>query len=147
MKVGENESAVQTISKAQADLKGDVSAMWSMQVQTTSDGKRAIAGIQATAEGGFGQVLILADRFAVMNPNNGSVDLPFVIQNGQIIMDEAFMKSLNINGRFIVTPNGELSIRANANSNVGLKMNSSLIQINDEKSQPAVKLGYLNITL
>ncbi|STQ72056.1 host specificity protein J [Hafnia alvei] len=147
VKVGENESAVQTISKAQADLEGDVSAMWSMQVQTTSDGKKAIAGIQATAEGGFGQVLILADRFAVMNPNNGSVDLPFVIQNGQIIMDEAFMKSLNINGRFIVTPTGELSIRADANSNVGLKMNSSLIQINDETTQPAVKLGYLNITL
>lgn len=147
VKVGENESAVQTISKAQADLEGNVSAMWSMQVQSTQDGKKAIAGIQATAEGGFGQVLILADRFAVMNPNNGSVDLPFVIQNGQVVMDEAFMKSLNINGRFIVTPKGELSIRADANSNVGLKMNSSLIQINDEKSQPAVKLGYLNITL
>ena len=147
VKVEDNEAAVQTVSKAQANLEGDVSAMWSMQVQSTQDGKKAIAGIQATAEGGFGQVLILADRFAVMNPNNGSVDLPFVIQDGQIIMDEAFMKSLNINGRFIVTPSGELSIRADANSNVGLKMNSSLIQINDETSQPAVKLGYLDITL
>lgn len=147
VKVGENESAVQTISKAQADLKGDVSAMWSMQVQSTQDGKKAIAGIQATAEGGFGQVLILADRFAVMNPNNGSVDLPFVIQNGQIVMDEAFMKSLNINGRFIVTPSGELSVRANPNSNVGLRMSSALIQINDEQGRPAIKLGDTWVTL
>lgn len=147
VKVGENESAVQIISKAQADLEDDVSAMWSMQVQTTSDGKKAIAGIQATAEGGFGQVLILADRFAVMNPNNGSVDLPFVIQNGQVVMDEAFMKSLNINGRFIVTPSGELSVRANPNSNVGLRMSSALIQINDELGRPAIKLGDTWVTL
>ncbi|MEG1654023.1 MAG: DUF1983 domain-containing protein, partial [Hafnia sp.] len=147
VKVGENESAVQIISKAQADLEDDVSAMWSMQVQSTQDGKKAIAGIQATAEGGFGQVLILADRFAVMNPNNGSVDLPFVIQNGQIVMDEAFMKSLNINGRFIVTPSGELSVRANPNSNVGLRMSSALIQINDEQGRPAIKLGDTWVTL
>lgn len=147
VKVENNEAAVQIISKAQSNLEGDVSAMWSMQVQSTQDGKKAIAGIQATAEGGFGQVLILADRFAVMNPNNGSVDLPFVIQNGQVVMDEAFMKSLNINGRFIVTPSGELSVRANPNSNVGLRMSSALIQINDEQGRPAIKLGDSWVTL
>lgn len=147
VKVENNEAAVQIISKAQSNLEGDVSAMWSMQVQSTQDGKKAIAGIQATAEGGFGQVLILADRFAVMNPNNGSVDLPFVIQNGQVVMDEAFMKSLNINGRFIVTPSGELSVRANPASNVGLKMSSALIQINDEQGRPAIKLGDSWVTL
>lgn len=147
VKVGENESAVQTISKAQADLKGDVSAMWSMQVQSTQDGKKAIAGIQATAEGGFGQVLILADRFAVLNPTTGSVELPLVIQNDQVVIAEAFMKSLNINGRFIVTPSGELSVRANPNSNVGLRMSSALIQINDEQGRPAIKLGDTWVTL
>lgn len=147
VKVGENESAVQVISKAQADLKGDVSAMWSMQVQSTQDGKKAIVGIQAKAEGGFGQVLILADRFAVLNPTTGSVELPLVIQNGQVAIAEAFMKSLNINGRFIVTPSGELSVRANPNSNVGLRMSSALIQINDEQGRPAIKLGDTWVTL
>ncbi|WP_392420565.1 phage tail protein [Edwardsiella piscicida] len=145
--VGENASAVQVISKAQADLKGDVSAMWSMQVQTTQDGKKVIAGIQATAEGGVGQVLILADRFAVMNPNNGSELLPFIIQNGQVIIDEAFMKSLNINDRFIVTPDGQLTIRSHKDSHVGLMMDSDLIQINDESGRPVIKLGDLRKTL
>ncbi|AOP43703.1 host specificity protein J [Edwardsiella piscicida] len=145
--VGENASAVQVISKAQADLKGDVSAMWSMQVQTTEDGKKVIAGIQATAEGGVGQVLILADRFAVMNPNNGSELLPFIIQNGQVIIDEAFMKSLNINDRFIVTPDGQLTIRSHKDSRVGLMMDSDLIQINDESGRPVIKLGDLRKTL
>ncbi|AIJ06982.1 MULTISPECIES: phage tail protein [Edwardsiella] len=145
--VGENASAVQVISKAQADLKGDVSAMWSMQVQTTQDGKKVIAGIQATAEGGVGQVLILADRFAVMNPNNGSELLPFIIQNGQVIIDEAFMKSLNINDRFIVTPDGQLTIRSHKDSRVGLMMDSDLIQINDESGRPVIKLGDLRKTL
>ncbi|ELM3737226.1 host specificity protein J [Edwardsiella piscicida] len=145
--VGDNASAVQVISKAQADLKGDVSAMWSMQVQTTQDGKKVIAGIQATAEGGVGQVLILADRFAVMNPNNGSELLPFIIQNGQVIIDEAFMKSLNINDRFIVTPDGQLTIRSHKDSRVGLMMDSDLIQINDESGRPVIKLGDLRKTL
>ncbi|EKS7794152.1 host specificity protein J [Edwardsiella piscicida] len=147
VQVGENASAVQVISKAQADLKGDVSAMWSMQVQTTQDGKKVIAGIQATAEGGVGQVLILADRFAVMNPNNGSELLPFIIQNGQVIIDEAFMKSLNINDRFIVTPDGQLTIRSHKDSRVGLMMDSDLIQINDESGRPVIKLGDLRKTL
>lgn len=145
--VGNNASAVQAISKAQADLKGDVSAMYTLQVQSITGGKKAIAGIQATAAGGFGQFLILADRFAVLNPHTGSVELPIVVQNGQVAIAEAFMKSLNINGRFIVTPSGELSVRANPNSNVGLRMSSALIQINDEQGRPAIKLGDTWVTL
>lgn len=138
---GENSAAVQTVSKAQADLEGNTAAMWTMQVESTADGQHAIGGIQATAVGGFSQILLIGDRVAILNPENGSAQALFVVQNGQIIMADTFIKSLNVNGRFVVTPDGELSIRADTSSNVGLKMNSSLIQINDEQGRPAIKLG------
>ncbi|WGE30535.1 phage tail protein [Edwardsiella tarda] len=117
--VGRNTSAVQVVSKAQADLKDDVDAMWSMQVQTTQDGKKAIAGIQATASGGVGQVLILADRFAILNPDSGSVTLPFLVQDGQVIIDKGFLKDLyaahiRSSGNpptFELTPDGGLTAR------------------------------------
>lgn len=117
--VGKNTSAVQVVSKAQADLKGNVDAMWSMQVQATQDGKKVIAGIQATASGGVAQVLILADRFAVFNQSNGKESLPFIIENGQVIIDAAFLKrlyaaSITSSGNpptFSVTPEGKLTVR------------------------------------
>lgn len=118
--VGKNTSAVQVVSKAQADLKGNVDAMWSMQVQATQDGKKVIAGIQATASGGVAQVLILADRFAVFNQSNGKESLPFIIENGQVIIDAAFLKrlfaaSITSSGNpptFSLTPNGHLTAKS-----------------------------------
>ncbi|WP_370560091.1 host specificity protein J [Edwardsiella tarda] len=118
--VGKNTSAVQVVSKAQADLKGNVDAMWSMQVQATQDGKKVIAGIQATASGGVAQVLILADRFAVFNQSNGKESLPFIIENGQVIIDAAFLKrlyaaSITSSGNpptFSLTPEGHLTAKS-----------------------------------
>ncbi|MGY0152655.1 phage attachment tail tip protein J [Edwardsiella tarda] len=117
--VGKNTAAVQVVSKAQANLKDDVDAMWSMQVQTTKNGKKVIAGIQATASGGVAQVLLLADRFAVFNQKNGKESLPFIIEDGQVIIDAAFLKrlyaaSITSSGNpptFSVTPEGKLTVR------------------------------------
>ncbi|EMO4280871.1 TPA: DUF1983 domain-containing protein, partial [Enterobacter kobei] len=42
------------------------------------------------------QVLFVADRFAVMAQAGGTVTLPFVIQNGQTFINDAFFRDASI---------------------------------------------------
>ncbi|TKI01959.1 phage tail tip fiber protein, partial [Martelella alba] len=62
----------------------------------TEDGKLYTAGIgvgvENTPAGMQSQVLILADRFAVLNQDNGVTSTPFAIDGGQVFMNIAFIK-------------------------------------------------------
>ena len=78
---------------------GKLKDMWSVKVGQTVDGKLYTAGIgvgvENTPEGMQSQVLILADRFAVLNTVDGTgsaVSVPFAIDNGQVFMNSAFIK-------------------------------------------------------
>lgn len=82
---------------------GKLKDMWSVKVGQTVDGKLYTAGIgvgvENTPEGMQSQVLILADRFAVLNTADGQgseVSVPFVIENGQVFMSSAFIKDASI---------------------------------------------------
>ncbi|WP_413732362.1 phage tail protein [Sodalis sp. RH20] len=70
--------------------------MWSVKVGATQDGKQYLAGIgvgvENTPSGMQSQVLILADRFAVLNQTNGVTSVPFAIDGGQVFMNIAFIK-------------------------------------------------------
>lgn len=77
----------------------ELKSMWSAKVGQTVDGKQYLAGIgmgvENTPEGMQSQVLILADRFAVLNQADGAgsaVSVPFAIDNGQVFMNSAFIK-------------------------------------------------------
>ncbi|EKF63499.1 carbohydrate-binding family V/XII [Serratia plymuthica A30] len=77
--------------------------MWSVKVGQTVDGKLYTAGIgvgvENTPEGMQSQVLILADRFAVLNTVDGQgseVSVPFAIEDGQVFMNHAFIKDATI---------------------------------------------------
>ncbi len=91
--VGENSSAIQTTQQAVANLDGDLSAMYSVKLQLTQDGKYYAAGmglgIENTPDGMQSQVLFQADRFAVINTANGVISTPFVIQGGQVFINSA----------------------------------------------------------
>ncbi|ENM5253633.1 host specificity protein J [Salmonella enterica] len=141
--LGKQSVTVEEISKAQATLNDAVAAIKSFKVQYQANGQAAIAGIQLSATQEQSQILMMADRIAFLNPQNGSVALPFVIQNGQIILAESFVKSLNVNGRVIVTPDGEFTMRANPTRNVGLVLNSRGFTIFDEQSRPRFEAGEL----
>ncbi|MEX2939890.1 TipJ family phage tail tip protein [Serratia fonticola] len=77
--------------------------MWSVKVGQTVDGKQYLAGIgvgvENTPEGMQSQVLISADRFAVLNQPGGAgsaVSVPFAIDGGQVFMNSAFIKDGSI---------------------------------------------------
>ncbi|MGP0845095.1 host specificity protein J [Serratia sp. CY83965] len=82
---------------------GKLKDMWSVKVGQTVDGKLYTAGIgvgvENTPEGMQSQVLILADRFAVLNTADGqgsAVSAPFAIEGGQVFMNSAFIKDAAI---------------------------------------------------
>lgn len=82
---------------------GKLKDMWSVKVGQTVDGKLYTAGIgvgvENTPEGMQSQVLILADRFAVLNTADGqgsAVSVPFAIENNQVFINSAFIKDATI---------------------------------------------------
>ncbi|AVF41554.1 host specificity protein J [Pandoraea apista] len=93
--VGENTALVQTNAQAVATLDGKVSASYQMKVGVTSGGKYYGAGIGIGVSNETGpvqsQILFLADRFAFLNTANDQVNTPFVIQNGQTFISQAFI--------------------------------------------------------
>ncbi|HCW20975.1 host specificity protein J, partial [Achromobacter sp.] len=88
-------SGVEETSQAIAKTNGDLAAMWSIKTQTTAGGKTYIAGIGVGVENTGGivesQVLVAADRFAVLHPNGTQTTTPFVIQGGQVFMSQALI--------------------------------------------------------
>ncbi|EDJ2552956.1 host specificity protein J [Salmonella enterica subsp. enterica serovar Poona] len=135
-------ATVQDISRAQAMLNDTVAALKSFRVQYQANGKAAIAGIQLSATAVQSEILMMADRFALLNPYNGSVTLPFVVQNGQVILADTFVKSLNINDRFVVDTAGNVQIRDSAR-NTGLSLNNRAIKVFDDYSRKRVQVGDL----
>jgi len=98
--VGQNSAAIQTTQQTVADLNGDLSAMYSVKLQLTQDGKYYAAGmglgIENTPEGMQSQVLFQADRFAVINTANGVISTPFVVQGGQVFINSAVIGDASI---------------------------------------------------
>ncbi|EEP5305304.1 phage tail protein [Salmonella enterica] len=135
-------TTVQEISRAQAMLNDTVAALKSFRVQYQANGKAAIAGIQLSATQTQSEILMMADRFALLNPYNGSVTLPFVVQNGQVILADTFVKSLNINDRFVVDTAGNVQIRDSAR-NVGMVITNRAIKTFDDYSRKRVQVGDL----
>ncbi|RQZ58029.1 DUF1983 domain-containing protein [Burkholderia cepacia] len=92
----ENAAAVQTVAQSYADLNGRVSASYQIKTQITSDGRTYIAGIGIGINNDSGivesQVLVSAQRFAVVDPNNGGASIvPFVVQGGQVFLRQALI--------------------------------------------------------
>ncbi|EEC9317503.1 host specificity protein J, partial [Escherichia coli] len=95
----ENQSAaIQQIQKVQVDTNNNLNSMWAVKLQQMQDGRLYIAGIGAgienTPAGMQSQVLLAADRIAMINPANGNTKPMFVGQGDQIFMNEVFLKYL-----------------------------------------------------
>ncbi|ECC1746896.1 DUF1983 domain-containing protein [Salmonella enterica subsp. diarizonae] len=135
-------ATVQDISRAQVMLNDTVAALKSFRVQYQANGKAAIAGIQLSATAVQSEILLMADRIALLNPYNGSVTLPFVVQNGQVILADTFVKSLNINDRFVVDTAGNVQIRDSAR-NVGVVLTNKAFKCYDDYSRKRVQVGDL----
>ncbi|ELI1929606.1 TPA: host specificity protein J [Escherichia coli] len=133
----ENQSAaIQQIQKVQVDTNNNLNSMWAVKLQQMKDGRLYIAGIGAgienTPAGMQSQVLLAADRIAMINPANGNTKPMFVGQGDQIFMNEVFLKRLTAptitsGGNppaFSLTPDGKLTaknadISGSVNANAG----------------------------
>ncbi|WP_180257158.1 host specificity protein J, partial [Enterobacter hormaechei] len=89
-------SAITTNAQAIANVNGQLSAMYNIKVGVTSNGQYYAAGmgigVENTPSGMQSQVIFLADRFAVTSQAGSTVSLPFVIQNGQTFINDAFFR-------------------------------------------------------
>lgn len=88
-------ASITTNAQAIANVNGQLSAMYNIKVGVTSNGQYYAAGmgigVENTPSGMQSQVIFLADRFAVTTQAGGTVTLPFVIQNGQTFINQAFI--------------------------------------------------------
>ncbi|HCP3690394.1 TPA: host specificity protein J, partial [Escherichia coli] len=95
-KLEDQSAAIQQIQKVQVDTNNNLNSMWAVKLQQMQDGRLYIAGIGAgienTPAGMQSQVLLAADRIAMINPANGNTKPMFVGQGDQIFMNDVFLK-------------------------------------------------------
>lgn len=93
-------SSITTNAQAIAGINDDLSALYSIKVGLASNGQYYAAGmgigVENTPSGMQSQVVFLADRFAVTTAVGGTTTLPFVIQNGQTFIRDAFIGDASI---------------------------------------------------
>ncbi|HDV6795734.1 TPA: host specificity protein J, partial [Escherichia coli] len=144
-KLEDQSAAIQQIQKVQVDTNNNLNSMWAVKLQQMQDGRLYIAGIGAgienTPDGMQSQVLLAADRIAMINPANGNTKPMFVGQGDQIFMNEVFLKYLTAptitsGGSppvFSLTPDGKLTaknadISGSVNANSGTLNNVTINQ-------------------
>ncbi|EMQ6613969.1 host specificity protein J, partial [Escherichia coli] len=142
-KLEDQSAAIQQIQKVQVDTNNNLNSMWAVKLQQMQDGRLYIAGIGAgienTPDGMQSQVLLAADRIAMINPANGNTKPMFVGQGDQIFMNEVFLKYLTAptitsGGNppaFSMTPDGKLTaknadISGSVNANAGTLNNVTI---------------------
>ncbi|CTY41437.1 putative tail component of prophage [Escherichia coli] len=142
-KLEDQSAAIQQIQKVQVDTNNNLNSMWAVKLQQMQDGRLYIAGIGAgienTSDGMQSQVLLAADRIAMVNPANGNTKPMFVGQGDQIFMNDVFLKRLTAptitsGGNppaFSLTPDGKLTaknadISGSVNANAGTLNNVTI---------------------
>ncbi|EPS1154867.1 phage attachment tail tip protein J [Escherichia coli] len=145
-KILEDQSVtIQQIQRVQKETDDSLSALYMLKVQKTKNGIPYVAGIGAGIEDVDGQtlsnILLQADRIAMINPENGNTTPLFVAQGNQLFMNDVFLKrlfavSITSSGNppaFSLTPEGRLTARnadisGNINANSGTLNNVTINQ-------------------
>ncbi|EKH9829061.1 host specificity protein J [Escherichia coli] len=140
----EDQSAtIQQIQQVQSDTNDELAALYMLKVQKTKNGIPYVAGIGAGIEDADGQplsnILLQADRIAMINPEDGNTTPLFVAQGNQLFMNDVFLKrlfavSITSSGNpptFSLTPEGRLTARnadisGNVNANSGTLNNVTI---------------------
>jgi predicted phage tail protein len=156
-------AAVQTNANAYADLNGRVSASYTIKTQITTGGRTYIAGIGIGIDNNSGtvesQVLVAAQRFAILDNTGSAVSSPFIVSGGQVFMSSAFIQDASItnakisgviqsnsvgaNGqpRWVLDKNGVFTMNG-ANTGSGyLTITDSLVSVYDGNGTLRVRLG------
>lgn len=119
--MGQTNASVQQVSEVVAGVDGKVSAISSWKTETNASGKKVATGIIQGSDGSVGEILLSADRVAIINGLNGPEASLFVFQDGQL-----FLNSALINQAFIQSLVVGMTLRSQAVNAQGLP----LIEIN-----------------
>lgn len=100
-------ASAQAASTAIANTNGKLAAMYTIKAQTTANGRTYLASLGVGVENNNGviesQILLSAARVAIIDESSGSLKAPFVVQGGQVFMNEAFIGSASIGSAQIKT--------------------------------------------
>nr|WP_252369457.1 DUF1983 domain-containing protein [Escherichia coli] len=137
-KLEDQSAAIQQIQQVQSDTNDELAALYMLKVQKTKNGIPYVAGIGAGIEDADGQtlsnILLQADRIAMITPENGNTTPLFVAQGNQLFMNDVFLKrlfavSITSSGNpptFSLTPEGRLTAR-NADISGAVTANSGTL--------------------
>ena len=142
-------------------VEDELAAMYTIKTQLTEGNRRVIAGIGVGVENDEGvlesQVLVLADRFAVMGSGSASTFSPFVVDGGVVYMNSAFIKDGTITNAKIgnviqsnnfvpnqrgwqINKNGTFQL--NGPGGTGrLEITNNLVRVFDSNGRLRVRLG------
>ncbi|WP_052261134.1 phage tail tip fiber protein [Pseudomonas sp. C5pp] len=115
--MGQTNASVQQVSEVMADINGRVSAQTTLKVETNQGGRKVVSGIAIGSNGEEGEILLMAQRLAVIDSLNGQTILPFVVEGGQIFINQAV-----INTAFIQQIVAGMTIRSAALNAQGLPL-------------------------
>ncbi|EKJ0780986.1 DUF1983 domain-containing protein [Escherichia coli] len=135
-KLEDQSATIQQIQQVQSDTNDELAALYMLKVQKTKNGIPYVAGIGAGIEDADGQtlsnILLQADRIAMITPENGNTTPLFVAQGNQLFMNDVFLKRLfavSITSNpptFSLTPEGRLTAR-NADISGAVTANSGTL--------------------
>ncbi|EKY5167330.1 DUF1983 domain-containing protein, partial [Escherichia coli] len=137
-KLEDQSATIQQIQQVQSDTNDELAALYMLKVQKTKNGIPYVAGIGAGIEDADGQtlsnILLQADRIAMITPENGNTTPLFVAQGNQLFMNDVFLKrlfavSITSSGNpptFSLTPEGGLTAR-NADISGHISANSGTL--------------------
>ena len=159
-RIGNTESAVTQKLDSWID-NGQVGAQYALKLGIKSGGLEYTSGVSLslvqTGSGVQSQFLVDAARFGVMTQQGGSYTLPFVVDNGTVIMNTALIKNGSITNAMIgnviqsndyvagysgwrLDKNGNLEINGRA-GNGRLTINNNIIAVYDGNGVLRVRMG------
>ncbi|WP_440803791.1 phage tail tip fiber protein [Pseudomonas sp. SMV7] len=115
--LGQTNASVQQVSEVMADINGRVSAQTTLKVETNLGGRKVVSGIAIGSNGEEGEILLMAQRLAIIDSLNGQTILPFVVEGGQVFINQAV-----INTAFIQQIVAGMTIRSAALNAQGLPL-------------------------
>jgi predicted phage tail protein len=156
--MGQTNASVQQVSEVMADLNGKVSAQTTLKVETNQNGRKVVSGIAIGSNGEEGEILMSAQRLAIIDGLNGEIATPFVVQNGQVFINQAVIGTGWISnamiGNFIQSNDyvagqrgwrldkaGVLEFNGTVAGGGRLSINNQLVQVFDSSGRLRVRLG------
>ncbi|MFF7859680.1 phage tail tip fiber protein [Pseudomonas monteilii] len=115
--MGQTNASVQQVSEVMADINGRVSAQTTLKVETNQGGRKVVSGLAIGSNGEEGEILLMAQRLAIIDSLNGQTILPFVVEGGQVFINQAV-----INRAFIQEIVAGMTIRSAALNAQGLPL-------------------------